>query len=297
MKARLGGCFGFLLVSLALAMPTTAQTQNVESESPPSRAKMRTDSLNALVWTGGALGIRLGVDQKTHWTSVNSFDDAIRDGFRLGSSSARKDSTTASDVFLIFNSAFLPAAGIAWTAMGDSEHARLESLAMLAEAGEALSLTLFITEATKAISGRERPYVEECDGSSTSGKCDRDARKKSFFSGHASLAAAGAGLACSHSLKRNTWGESTQARLIPCAFGASIAVTTGALRMASDKHWFTDILVGLTVGGLIGYYDTWGPFDLLRFATEPSDGTPPVEGAVLPYTDGRTLGAHLAIRF
>jgi hypothetical protein len=258
---------------------------------------MTTDSLNALLWTSGALGIRLGVDQKTHWTSVNSFDDAIRDGFRLGSSSARKDSTTASDVFLILNSAFLPAAGIAWTAMGDSEHARLESLAMLAEAGEALSLTLFITEATKAIAGRERPYVQECDDSSTSGKCTRDTRKKSFFSGHASLSAAGAGLACSHSLKRKTWGESTQARLIPCAFGASIALTTGALRMASDKHWFTDVLVGLTVGGLIGYYDTWGPFDLLRFESEPSDGTPPVEGAVLPYAGGGSLGAQLMLRF
>ncbi len=278
-------------------MPPSAQAGELESENPPSSSKIKQDFLNALLWASGGIGIHLGVDQHTRWTEVNSFDDAIRKDFRLGSSSARSDAATASDVLLIFNTAFLPLAGIGWTARGDSEHARLDALAMGAEAAEALSLTLFITEATKAIAGRERPYVEECDGPSPAGRCDDDARKKSFFSGHASLAAAGAGLACSHSIKRKTWGETLQAKVIPCALGAGVAVTTGALRMASDKHWFTDILVGLTVGGLIGYYDSWGPFDLLRFETDPPDGSLPVQGAVLPYTDGHTVGARVMLRF
>ncbi|MBW2388535.1 MAG: phosphatase PAP2 family protein, partial [Deltaproteobacteria bacterium] len=250
-----------------------------------------------LLWASGGIGIRLGVDQHARWTEVNSFDNAVRDDFRLGSSSARSDAATASDVLLIFNATVLPLAGIGWTAHGDSENARHDALEMGAEAAEALSLTLFITEATKAIAGRERPYVQNCDGPSPPGRCDRNARKKSFFSGHASFAAAGAGLACSHSIKRKTWGETMQAKVIPCAFGAGVAVTTGALRMAADKHWFTDVLVGLAVGGVIGYYDSWGPFDLLRFETDPPDGTLPVQGVVLPYTDGHTIGARVAMRF
>ena len=169
---------------------------------------------------------------------------------------------------------------------------------MATDAAEAFTLTLLLTSGTKAIAGRERPFVQGCDGSPPSdASCSDPDRKQSFFSGHASMAATGAGLSCAYAIKRKTWGEGRVARFSPCALGVGAALTTGALRIVADEHWGTDVIVGLVVGATVGYFDTWGPFDLLRFEAQSDDLAWDVHGIVLPYADEGEFGVRMALTF
>jgi membrane-associated phospholipid phosphatase len=169
---------------------------------------------------------------------------------------------------------------------------------MATDAAEAFTLTLLLTTGTKRIAGRRRPYVKDCDGTPPGdASCSDSDRSQSFFSGHASMAATGAGLSCSYALKRKTWGESRAARFTPCALGIGAALTTSALRLVADKHWGSDVIVGLVVGATVGYFDTWGPFDLLRFEAESDDLGWNIKGIILPYADDREFGVRVGLTF
>ncbi len=174
------------------------------------------DLYNGVFWLGGWAGVHFGANPKTRWTDRNEFDDGIRDGLRIGSTSGRKDAETASDVLAGVSAGLSPLIAMGKTLFQDRDCD--EAFDMLTDAVEATALTFFLTEATKIVAGRERPYVVECDGSPPSdADCTSSDRKKSFFSGHSSLAAVGAGLSCSYAIKRQTWGQSTSAQAVPCA--------------------------------------------------------------------------------
>jgi membrane-associated phospholipid phosphatase len=99
----------------------------------------------------------------------------------------------------------------------------------------------------KILVGRERPFVhalapEEKDH--TSRPFDNNA---SFFSGHATETFALAAAAGTLSTMRGyrwaplVWGT-----------GGAVAAVTGYLRIAADRHWLTDVVVGALVGSGIG---------------------------------------------
>jgi hypothetical protein len=265
-------------------------TKEAAFQSPAS-----ADLYNALLYMGGTAAVEFGTTAERRWTGTNGFDKDIRSGLRGGSASSRKDANTASDVMLAVSAGVLPLASIGKTL---SEGDCYQAYDMTTDALESIMLTLLVTEAAKSIAGRERPFVQECDGSPPSdARCgDRD-RKQSFWSGHAATAAAGAGLSCSYAIKRKTWGDGATAQAVPCALGAGAALTTGILRITADKHWATDVFVGLAVGATVGYFDTWGPFDLLRFEAKSDDGVWDAQGVVLPYAGEGQIGARLSVAF
>lgn len=263
------------------------------SELKNSRATRNL--LHGTAYLGGVAALNRTANPKRRWSRGNGLDRELRSGFRLGSVSAREDADLASDVFLGV-SVLLPVITIG--AQFNRTHDCVETWSMVGEAIESFGLTLFITEAVKIAAGRNRPYVRTCDGSPPSDSdCNDDDRHLSFFSGHSSLAAAGAGLTCSYAFKREAWGTSRTAKVAPCALGAAAALTTGALRMASDRHWGTDVLLGFTVGALVGYFDTWGPLDLLKFSTRDSGGRVSSTGIVLPSANNGALGAQVMMVF
>ena len=253
------------------------------------------DFYNSLAWGVGTGAIHWGTTPATRWTRTNGFDSGIRGGLRLGSANSRKDADFWSDITLVASTGLLPLSGIFVSLRhGDC----LEAWDMATDLSESLTLSFFITASVKAIAGRERPYVRECDGSPPSdANCNDANRKLSFFSGHASAAAAGAGVTCAYAIKRKAWGESTAAQVFPCALGIGAAFTTGILRIAADKHWGTDVLVGLIVGGAVGYFDTWGPFDFLKFESHSASGARDVRGVILPYAGSGEIGARMALVF
>jgi len=259
------------------------------------RSEASKDLYNAALWIGGVAAIEFGATPATRWTRTNSFDEGIRSGLRADSESARKDSGTASDVMLGLAAGLVPLVSIGKTLSDRDCH---EAYDMATDAAQAFGLTLLLTSGTKAISGRKRPYVEDCDGSpADDSRCGDSDRKQSFFSGHASMAATGAGLSCSYAIKRKTWGVRRADQITPCAIGIAAAVTTGVLRIVADKHWGSDVILGLTVGAAVGYFDTWGPFDLLRFEAESDYLNWHVQGMVLPYANDQEFGLRLGLTF
>jgi len=108
---------------------------------------------------------------------------------------------------------------------------------------EAAAVGQVITQAAKFSVGRERPFVHY--GAAAPHQIDDDL---SFFSGHSSLTASlavSAGMIASKrhpSIAPYVW-----------ASGATLALATGYLRIAGDKHYFTDVLTGLAVGTVAGF--------------------------------------------
>lgn len=113
---------------------------------------------------------------------------------------------------------------------------------------ETILLNTAVTDLTKILVRRNRPYLYN---EFTEAK--RKLRKKSrmsFFSGHSSTVAAMYVL--SAKLYEDYYPDSrwrstvwTTAILVP--------TTTALLRVKAGKHYFTDVLVGLLVGGAIGF--------------------------------------------
>ena len=172
-------------------------------------------------------------------------------------------------------------------------HDCVETWDMFGDAFESISLALFVTEAIKVASGRERPFGDRCgDAPPRDARCGGGDRNLSFVGGHSTLAAAGAGISCRFALERKAFGPSPAARIAPCALGIAAALTAGTLRIAADRHWGSDVLVGFGIGALAGYFDTWGPFDWLRLEKRDAGGKLEASGRVLPFAREGRLGAQ-----
>ena len=127
-----------------------------------------------------------------------------------------------------------------------------------ARAGKALSIDVLIVLQSVALSqlanqvakfsfGRERPFVHELS-ESEKGKSDKPLDENvSFYSGHSSLV-------FSLATAAGTVASMRGYRLAPLvwAAGVPIAATTAYLRVAGDKHYVTDVLVGSAMGAAFG---------------------------------------------
>jgi membrane-associated phospholipid phosphatase len=113
---------------------------------------------------------------------------------------------------------------------------------------ESALVSAAITQGLKFGFARKRPFVRYGAGE-TSGAYDvtsSDSRA-SFPSGHTSLVASlGSALATTATLQ-----ESDAAPWL-WAGAAFATVTTGALRMMAEKHYFTDVVAGAAVGAACG---------------------------------------------
>jgi hypothetical protein len=260
----------------------------------------QSDLANGGLYLGAFLGLDLGVEApgSPRWASSARFEDAARDALVAGSKSGREAAATASDVLLYLTAGaplWLDAGAGSWLRHGDCAAA----LEIFGEAAEAITLTLLVTEATKLLAARERPFQRECLlDPGYDDDCFAEDSRKSFFSGHASVAAAGAGLLCRSTYRREApvWGRLGSIRNpIPCALGVGAAVATGLLRTGADKHWLGDVLAGWALGAAIGLFDLPGPFDLLHFRYEHAGRNS--HGMLLPTLGAGPVGARLHLRF
>jgi membrane-associated phospholipid phosphatase len=215
------------------------------------------------VWEGVATGVAAAltvglvfVPPRTPDTGTNPFDETFRDAFRLSSSGGRGTAATVSDLLV---------AGLwSWEALVDP---LVVAWGVHGESGTAAQLMLINTEVqlvtsalqgiTTALAGRERPYGRNCDNPAESpdaAACAGNDRHRSFFSGHTSQAFAAASAQCMNHLNLPLYGVSPA---VPCAAGYVVAAFVGGLRMMADRHYMTDVLVGASVGTLVGLLVPW----------------------------------------
>lgn len=122
------------------------------------------------------------------------------------------------------------------------------ALLLGAMAAETYLLTLGLTELTKNLARRTRPFTYN-PAAPMSEKVSPDARR-SFFSGHTSMSAAG----CFFAAK--VWSDFyPDSRWKPLVWGSAMALPalTAVFRVRAGKHFPTDVLVGYAVGALAGW--------------------------------------------
>jgi len=113
---------------------------------------------------------------------------------------------------------------------------------------EATAIAMAMNQAVKFIVGRERPFVHalpEADKPNTSRPTDNNV---SFYSGHATMAFAMA-------VSGGTVASMRGYRLAPWIWGAglTLGVATAYLRIAADRHYASDVMVGAAIGSLTGF--------------------------------------------
>jgi membrane-associated phospholipid phosphatase len=111
---------------------------------------------------------------------------------------------------------------------------------------EATLVAMCLTQVVKFSVGRARPYTIGASAEllEVPEKADQNL---SFFSGHTSFVfAAVAATGVVTTLRRYRLGW------LSWVVGVPLAVATGLLRLAADKHWASDVLTGLAVGVAAG---------------------------------------------
>jgi membrane-associated phospholipid phosphatase len=189
------------------------------------------------------------------WTGPILLDRPVQNALRASSVRARSRADTLSNV-LLFSSALHLALIDPWL-VAAWVHRRPEvAWQMTVIDAEIFGLTEFANRLTKRLVARERPYGERCPTDPDVGDCRTEVRYRSFFSGHATASSTFAGLTCAHHQKLGLYG-SFGADLGACLGSVGVTLTTGMLRIASDDHWWSDVVMGHLVGFSAGYLLTW----------------------------------------
>ena len=114
---------------------------------------------------------------------------------------------------------------------------------------ETVFSAMVLNQTVKLIAGRQRPFV----GALTAAQRAEDSDNNlSFYSGHSSFTmslAVAAGTVTQLRGYRRGW--------LVWAIGVPLSLATGMLRIAADKHNFTDVAVGWAVGALLGFSMPW----------------------------------------
>jgi membrane-associated phospholipid phosphatase len=246
----------------AAAAPTAEETARASCEWNPQWSRF---TIGESIATGSmGLGLLLATlaleppDGAT-WQGAILLDGPTRGSLRASSASARDTMADVSDV-LLYALMAMPVidAGVAWGVHGSPEVA-LEMMAMTAQS---FALTSLVTQLTKRLVGRERPYGELCDPEDPAEQCAGGSRYESFLSGHTSLAFTSAGLVCAHHESLPLFGGGP-ADAAACVLAVGAATTVGAMRIGADRHYLSDVMMGAALGLLSGYaLPNWLHYDI-----------------------------------
>ncbi|MBN8614209.1 MAG: phosphatase PAP2 family protein [Deltaproteobacteria bacterium] len=186
----------------------------------------------------------------TNWRGGVLLDEPMRDLMRIGDDEARERAATVSDALLFATvaNAFLIDAIAAPIAQGDARRAL--------DAGAAYSLamgmTLVLGQIVKEGVARARPFERYCLEDPGGFGCENADRFASFYSLHSAVAFTSAGFSCAMSLERQLYGD-PMADALNCGASIVAATTVALLRIAADRHYFSDVVIGSLMGLAIGY--------------------------------------------
>lgn len=176
-------------------------------------------------------------------STLNGLDSGVRDGLRWGNTKA---ADTASNVL---DRGVMPATILGLTALAARHEDRLrdfpvDALIIL----EAMTLGINLNQATKMLVGRERPFVHAMPADQRGQTANPSDNNTSFYSGHTTRAfALAVATGTVASLRGYRWAPWIWAA------GLTVATSIGYLRIAADKHYFTDVLVGAAMGSAFGF--------------------------------------------
>ena len=231
-----------LLVSAWLAASPTPAPKVHALEFLPVRDGVITGTA-AAAWLVSEVPLKRTLAPETcRWCEPNGLDSFVR-GARWSGQENTAD--TLSNV-AGFGLVPLTVIGLdSWLAV-DNQVARAipEDLVIILESS---MLALVVNQGVKFAVGRERPFVHALPPEQKPLTAQPSDNNLSFFSGHTTFAfsmVVAAGVVAEE--------RGYQGRALIWGVGVPLAALTAYLRIAADRHYLTDVLVGMAVGSGLG---------------------------------------------
>jgi membrane-associated phospholipid phosphatase len=203
----------------------------------------------AITLTGGALWITSELFKKDlapsscRWCDVPGIDESVRNALKT-SPSTGPDVASSVLGFAVLPAAMLGSDALLANRDGRGREFAGDALVIV----EAAVVAANVNQVTKFLVGRERPFVHALAPDQKGSTTQPSDNNLSFFSGHTTLAFA---LATASGTVASMRGYRDAP--VVWAMGMTLATLTGYLRIAADKHYFTDVVTGALVGSGIGF--------------------------------------------
>lgn len=246
--------FRSLMVVILLAIFLLPSEARAQSEVAWNDAWSKF-STTEYVYTGGALlgaaSIELFWEELDEplWTGPFLFDGSMKQILTPTSLEGQDLAATLSDL-LVWSLIFYPVADAVWTGGFVHRDPTVSSQLLLMNV-ESFATTALVVQLGKVLIGRERPGRGACYENPDIKGCERKSTK-SHPSGHTAMAFTGAALTCVHHSRLPLYGGGGADR-IACAAAMGAAAATGLLRIAANRHFFSDVIAGAGVGLASGF--------------------------------------------
>jgi membrane-associated phospholipid phosphatase len=226
------------------------------------------------------------------WTGPILFDSAVRNALRIDSAGGRKTAASVSDalfVWEVLQPTVLDPVLFAWWL----RQSPFVAWQMVLIDAQAYALTFFLNDVVKRVSARQRPWVAtgDCAQNPNGEQCGSGGRYMSFYSGHAAITATGAGLICAHHTQLSLY-QNDLLDTGTCVMAVIGTALTGALRISSDNHWASDVLVGHLMGYVSGYLLPTLLY-YKEFRVQPHEPPAPAVYAALPMITPSSVGVSV----
>ncbi len=174
---------------------------------------------------------------------INGVDNAVSDALRW-EDQGKADNLSALTGYVLTPALTLGMNSLVGYADGARGQLAIDGMVIV----ESVAISAMTTSLTKITFGRERPYaarLPEAEKPLVLGAADNNL---SFYSGHTSFT-------FSLAVASGTVATMRGYKYAPLVWisGLGMATTTGYLRIAADRHFFTDVLVGAVMGSAIGF--------------------------------------------
>jgi membrane-associated phospholipid phosphatase len=153
---------------------------------------------------------------------------------------------------------------------------------------ESFGVVASVLWTTQLFVRRERPYMEECRNDPEFAAREGDCKglpntdmNRSFISGHPAVGVAAAALTCLHHAHMPLYGGGVGDGLA-CGATIAAAAVNGIGRVVAEKHYASDLILGVTLGLAAGY--------VVPKALHYGWGRPTPESAIVPQVSGDALG-------
>lgn len=196
-------------------------------------------SLGALIATSELAQADLA-PEGCRWCERNPVDEGVRRALRLPLLRREADAVSSITAYGLLPAFTVSGLALASEADAHRRHGAENALMVLEPALVATALA----EVTKFVVARERPLVRDVSSARTLEPAETNL---SFFSGHSALSFS---LASSSGTVASMRGYKSEP--VFWGVGLGLAALVGYLRIASDKHYFSDVLVGAMVGTAVG---------------------------------------------
>lgn len=245
-----------LALSLA-AIPSiaSAQARGAQVRRTPVSPYAVPAAIASGASLGGGLALFLALPSDTsaktdRWRGGILADEDFRTSFRLQAEPDQEMARQVSDVMLVATmaQAAIVDALLVPLLQGDPDLAWQASFAH----SLSLGLTLGAGQIVKSLVGRARPFERECESDPQRPGCGGSDRFHSFYSLHTGMAFTSAGFSCAMHLSRQLYDD-PGADMASCGASLAMASATGLLRVASDRHYLSDVVIGALLGFAIGY--------------------------------------------